>query len=213
MQYNNRTHAGIILADEIRRSGCHCESNAIVLGLPRGGVPVAYEVARELQLPLDVMIVRKLGAPLQPELAIGAIASDNITYLNKTVIKNLGLTHRTIENLIASETTELNHRRRIYVEDRPHPDLYQQNVILIDDGLATGSTMLAAIEAVKTTHPSKILIAIPVAPPDTIETIRSYADQVICPLQPNDFSAVGQFYKNFDQTSDEEVKKILQHVG
>ena len=212
-RYTDRNHAGRILANHIRESKCHCQSNSIVLGMPRGGVPVAYEVARELQLPFDVMLVKKIGAPDQPELAIGAVAGDNITILDKSLIQNLGLSIRVIDMLIDTKHHELNLQRHRYELDRPHPDLYKQDVILVDDGLATGTTMIAAIRAARSSRPNRIILAVPVAPPDTIDKINPMVDFAICPIQPENFHSVSEFYDNFKQISDEEVKKILSFAG
>ncbi|QDU35415.1 Putative phosphoribosyl transferase [Poriferisphaera corsica] len=213
VRYQNRSHAGRILANHIRDSKCHCQSNSIVLGMPRGGVPVAYEVALELQLPFDVMLVKKIGAPEQPELAIGAVAGDNLTILDKSLIKSVGLSNHAIEILIDTKRHELNLQRLRYELDRPHPDLYKQDVILVDDGLATGTTMVAAIRAARSSRPNRIILAVPVAPPDTIKKINPMVDFIICPLQPENFHSVSEFYDNFPQTSDDEVKQILSHAG
>ena len=209
--YKNRHDAGRILAENLQ--GCQCDEDTIVLGLPRGGVIVAYEVALRLQLPLDVLIVRKIPAPHQPELAIGAIAAGGSQILNEQLIKQYELSNEKIERIIEVELDQLNRRRALYMKDRPHPNLKNQHVIIIDDGLATGSTMKVAVQTVQAQSPRKTTIAVPVAPPDTIHKLTPLVDEIICPHQPTDFSAVGQFYHDFQQTTDDEVMKILASAG
>jgi predicted phosphoribosyltransferase len=185
--------------------------NPIVLGLPRGGVPVAYEVAGALAAPLDVVVVRKLGVPWQPELAIGAIASGGVRILNEEVVSGLpGLDDSVIDGIAATELEELERRELLYRGDKPMPNLRGRDAILIDDGLATGATMRAAIEAVRSQQPSRIIVAIPVGSAETVRSIRKIVDDVICLTTPAFFYAVGQSYRNFNQTTDEEVRRLLE---
>ena len=209
--YKNRHDAGRTLAQNL--TACQCDEDTLVLGLPRGGVVVAYEVALLLQIPLDVLIVRKIPAPNQPELAIGAIAAGGARILNDQLIAQYELSEEKIQRIIEVELDQLDRRRTLYMKDRPHPNLKNQHIIIVDDGLATGATMKVAVQTVQTQSPRKITIAIPVAPPETIRQLNPIVDQVICPLQPQNFSAVGQFYQNFTQTTDEEVMKILSSAG
>ena|SRR5437867_1674317 len=206
-RYPDRRAAGQALA--ARLGHCARLPGAIVLALPRGGVPVAHEVARELGLPLDVFIVRKLGVPRHEELAMGAIASGGVRVLNRQVIDDLGLTQDVIEAVTAAELAELHRRERLYRAHRPPLDLRGRAVILIDDGLATGSTMRAAVAAVREQAAARVIVAVPVAPPDTCDTLARQADEVICPLRPHDFEAVGRWYEDFAQTTDEEVRALL----
>jgi putative phosphoribosyl transferase len=185
----------------------------LVLALPRGGVPVAHEVARNLGVPLDVFIVRKLGVPGHEELAMGAIASGGVRVLNRQVIDDLDLPQEAIEAVTAAELAELHRRERLYRAQRPPPDLRGRTVILVDDGLATGSTMRAAVTAVREHGAARVVVAVPVAPPDTCDTLAGLADEVICPLRPHNFEAVGVWYENFAQTTDEEVSALLEARG
>lgn len=207
-KYPDRRAAGQVLAE--RLSHCAHLPGALVLALPRGGVPVAHEVARELGLPLDVFIVRKLGVPGHEELAMGAIASGGVRVLNRQVIDDLGLPDEAIEAVTADELNELQRRERLYRTHRPSPDLRGRTVILVDDGLATGSTMRAAVAAVREQAAARVIVAVPVAPPDTCDMLAGQADEVICPLRPHNFEAVGQWYEDFAQTTDEEVRTLLE---
>ena len=182
------------------------------MALPRGGVPVAYEIAKALQAPLDLILVRKLGAPHYPELAMGAIASGNIKFLNSQVINSYQISQDDIEKIESQERQELERREIAYRGNRPHLSLQQRNVVIVDDGLATGSTMHAAINAVQLQSPNTITVAIPVAPPDTIVELENIANRVICPFQPHNLSSIGQWYEDFAQVSDEEVKQQLHHA-
>lgn len=181
----------------------------LVLGLPRGGVPVAWEVARELNAPLDVFVVRKLGVPGQEELAMGAIASGGVRVLNVEVIEALGISSAALEAVAARELRTLALRERTYRGDRPPPELAGRTVILVDDGLATGSTMRAAVAAVRHLGPERIIVAVPVAAPDTVRDFERDGIEVVCPLLPEDFYAVGAAYDEFDQTTDAEVVALL----
>lgn len=186
--------------------------NPVILALPRGGVPVAFEIAKAFKAPLDLLLVRKLGAPHFPELAMGAIASGNIKVLNQSVIRAYNIDDKEIAVIEGKERQELERREKAYRGERPHLTLQNRDVVLVDDGLATGSTMLAAIDAVRLQKPASITVAVPVAPPQSVELIESKVDQVVCPFQPYDFSAIGQWYLQFDQVSDAEVKQQLQQA-
>lgn len=204
----NRREAGRRLAEALAPYAER--EDLLVLALPRGGVPVAYEVARALGAELDLLLVRKLGTPGQPELAMGAIASGGIEILNPSVIQALGIDRDTIDRVTEKEYAELLRRERAYRGDRPPPAIEGRCVILVDDGLATGSTMRAAITAVRQRNPACIVVAVPVAPPDTVSTLRDEVDDVVVLLTPAWFSAVGQWYADFSQTTDEEVRRLLQ---
>jgi putative phosphoribosyl transferase len=185
-------------------------NNPIIIGLPRGGVPVAYEIALALKAPLDIITVRKLGAPSQPELAIGAIASGGIQALNDELIDQIpGLDESVVKTIVANEMRELSRREQLYRGDRPFPDLRQREVVLVDDGMATGATMRAAAEAVLSQEPSKVLVAVPTASKGAVQLLKEKVDNVICLETPSPFVAVGYFYRNFGQTSDEEVRGLL----
>jgi len=205
--FRDRTHAGQVLAEKLQEYAGR--PDVLVLGLPRGGVPVAYEVARALRAPLDVFIVRKLGAPGQPELAIGAIASGGVRVLNPEIIRVLGISEREIEELTARERLEIEHRERLYRGDRPPLEVAGRTIILVDDGLATGSTMRAAAAALRRGGPAKIVVAVPVAAQATCEVLAAEVEQVICTTTPEPFFAVGQWYDQFTQTTDEEVRELL----
>jgi len=183
--------------------------DVLVLALPRGGVPVGFEVSTALHVPLDVFLVRKLGVPGHEELAMGAIASGGVRVLNDDVIGSLNLPQNAIDWAAAIEQRELERRERLYRGDRPSPDLKDRIVILIDDGLATGSTMRAAAQAVRQHHPARLVVAVPTAAVETCEEFRSEVDEVICALTPAPFDAVGLWYEEFSQTSDEEVRDLL----
>lgn len=186
--------------------------DAIVLALPRGGVPVAYEIATELGVRLDLMLVRKLGVPGHAELAMGAIASGGVRVLNRDVLDSLYIEEAAIEKVAARETEELQRRDRAYRGERPAPLLRGQQVILVDDGLATGATMQAAVKAVRLQSPARIVVAVPVAPPETVATLRTQVDEVVCPFMPAMLMAIGRWYVDFSQTSDQEVLSLLQRA-
>jgi len=204
----NRRDAGRTLATYLSRYAAR--DDVIVLALPRGGVPVAYEVAQALGAPLDLFLVRKLGTPGHRELAMGAIASGGIRVLNEDVVRWYSIPELVIEAVVREEQQELERRERAYREDRPAPDLRNRIVILIDDGLATGSTMRAAAQAVRERQPSRVVVAVPVGAGETCAELAAYADEVICARMPEPFSSVGQWYLDFDQTDDEEVRALLQ---
>jgi erythromycin esterase-like protein/predicted phosphoribosyltransferase len=208
--FRDRADAGRLLAE--RLSHYSGRDDVVVLGLPRGGVPVAFEIARALEAPLDVFLVRKLGVPGHEEYALGAIASGGVRVLNKELIERLGLPAEWIEAIDAKERRELDRRERAYRGERPPPDVAGRTVILVDDGLATGSTMLAAVHAVQADEPARVVVAVPVAAPDVCDALRSVADEVVCLLTPQPFQAVGLWYENFDQTPDGEVRDLLERA-
>ncbi len=207
--FADRREAGRQLAEALQPLAESSE-DLLVLALPRGGVPVAYEVARALDAELDLLLVRKLGTPGQPELAMGAIASGGIEVLNPRVIQGLRIPEHLIQQVAREEYRELQRRETAYRGDRPPPKVEGRTVILVDDGLATGSTMKAAVEAVKSLRPARVVVAVPVAPPDTVRELESQVDQVVALLTPANFSAVGQWYLDFSQTSDDEVRELLR---
>jgi predicted phosphoribosyltransferase len=209
--FSNRTEAGRQLAEKlVKYAG---RDDVIVLGLPRGGVPVAYEVAKRLGVPLDVFIVRKLGVPGFEELAVGAIASGGVRVLNKDVFRALPNAEETIELITATETAELERREQEYRGGRPAPKLRDRVVILVDDGLATGATMRAAVKALRQREVAKIVVAVPVGPPDTCREVEDETDETVCLSMPDFFQAVGQYYEDFSQTSDEEVRELLTRAA
>ena len=205
--FHDRFEAGRVLASRLEAYADRPE--AIVLGLPRGGVAVAYEVARALHLPLDVFIVRKLGVPGQEELAMGAIASGGVRVLNQAVIRALGLSQADVTDVIRREEQELRRREEQFRGNRPPLDLKGKTVIVVDDGLATGATMWAAITAVRQQQPAKIVMAVPVADPSGCESFRQIADEVVCAITAEPLHAVGLWYQEFPQLTDEEVRDLL----
>ena len=207
--FEDRHDAGKALVPEIQR----CDlKNPIILGLPRGGVPLAYEVAIALNAPLDTIVVRKLGAPFQPELAIGAIASGDVHVLNEAIVRSLAIDEASIAEIVARESAELKRREQQYRGDRPYPDLAQYDVVLVDDGLATGATMRAAVQAVQSMSPSTLTVAVPTGSISAVRKVAALVDRVICLESPAEFSAVGQFYRDFAQTTDEEVRELLERA-
>ena len=203
----NRRAAGQALASAL--SGYRDRDDTVVLALPRGGVPVAVEIARELNTRLDLMIVRKLGTPGHEELAMGAIASGGGRAMNEDIVRALGISAAALERVARKEQQELERREQAYRGDRPRPELAGQCVILVDDGLATGATMRAAVGAVRSRRPARIVVAVPVAPPDTVKRLQAEADEVICLEQPEPFRAIGLWYADFTQVSDDEVRQQL----
>jgi predicted phosphoribosyltransferase len=184
--------------------------DVVVLGLPRGGVPVAREVARALAAPLDAFVVRKLGVPGHEELAMGAIASGGGVVLNDDVVRGLGIAPEVIRRVAEEEGRELLRRERLYRDGRPMPDLAGRTVVLVDDGLATGASMQAAITALREHGPGRIVVAVPVAPRSTCQELRTRVDEVVCATTPSPFLAVGASYRDFGQTTDEEVRDVLR---
>jgi putative phosphoribosyl transferase len=209
--FANRRQAGKKLAAKLTRYGNR--SDVLVLALPRGGVPVAFEVARALQAPLDVFLVRKLGLPGHKEFAMGAIATGGVRVLNEEVTSRIHIPESTIDEVARREQKELERRERLYRGDQPAPNLQGRTVILIDDGLATGSTMRAAATALRQMRPAKIIVAVPVAAPETCEEFRSEVDEVVCAAMPEPFMAVGAWYEEFSDTSDEEVRDLLARAA
>jgi putative phosphoribosyl transferase len=206
--FRDRVDAGIQLAAKLT---AYADNPArLVLGLPRGGVPVAYEVARALHAPLDVFVVRKLGVPGHRELAMGAIASGGVRVLNRDVIESLQISAPVVDAVATYEQAELERQRRAYRDDIPFPDLAGRIVIIVDDGLATGSTMRAAVRALRQSGPARIIVAVPVGAADTCRSLRDEADQVVCPNVPQDFHAVSLWYDEFSQTTDQEVRSLLE---
>jgi predicted phosphoribosyltransferase len=187
--------------------------DVVVLALPRGGVPVGYEVAKALHAPMDVFLVRKLGVPGHEEYAMGAIASGGVRVLNRDVVEALHIPNEVVEQVIAREQRELERREREYRGDRPFPDLRGKTVILVDDGLATGSTMLAAVMALRQKQPARILVAVPVGSPETCDAFRDHVDDIVCAITPDPLYGVGLWYTDFSQTSDDEVRKLLAEAS
>jgi putative phosphoribosyl transferase len=206
-RFHDRREAGRLLGREL--TAYKERNDVIVLALPRGGVPVAFEIAQELKSPLDVFVVRKLGVPWHPELAMGAIAADGVEVLNGDVVTAYNIPEHVIRAVAERESEELNRRLKQYRGDRPFPRLTGVTVILVDDGLATGSTMRAAIEAVHQENPRAIVVAVPVAAVSTCRELRTQVDDIVCLRTPLDFSAVGLWYEDFSQTTDEEVRRLL----
>jgi putative phosphoribosyl transferase len=206
-RYRDRRHAGLELARHLTDVK---GQDVVVLALPRGGVPVAFEVARALDAPLDVFVVRKLGLPGHPEFAMGAIASGGVRVLNDEVVRLYRIPEQAVEAIARDERHELERRERAFRSQRPPLDVGGRTVVLVDDGLATGSTMKAAVEAVRSLRPTRIIVAVPVGSPDTCHEFAAIADDIICARAPEHFAAVGQWYDDFRQTTDEEVRELLQ---
>jgi putative phosphoribosyl transferase len=207
MLFRDRREAGRRLAERLRHYAGR--DDVVVLALPRGGIPVGYEVTRELGAPLDVFVVRKLGLPGHPEFAMGAIASGGVAVLNQEVINAIGLPEDSLREVIAHEWQELARREHAYRQTERAPPVTGRTVILVDDGLATGSTMLAAIAALRKLKPARIVVAVPVAAPETCEAVGEHVDEIVCAETPEPFRAVGLWYEDFSQTSDEEVQQLL----
>jgi putative phosphoribosyl transferase len=211
--FTDRRDAGQQLAQRLDRYGLHArrpkDPETIVLALPRGGVPVGYEVAARIAAPLDVLVVRKLGVPGHPELAMGAIASGGIRYIDQRLIDALGVPPDALDAVEARERVELERRERAFRVGRPPLDVAGKQVIVIDDGLATGATMAAGIEALRTRNPARVIVAVPVAPPETCEALGRRADQIVCLVTPSRMYSVGTWYEDFEQTTDAEVRELL----
>jgi len=208
--YKDRTHAGRALARQLRAAlGPGDQDDLLVLGLPRGGVPVAFEVAQLLGAELDVVLVRKLGMPHHPELAMGAIGSGGVRVLQPGVPGLMGVTQEQVDEATRRELLELERRDRRYRGGRAWPQVGGRTVVVVDDGIATGATMEAALQVLRRQGPARLIVATPVGAPDSVARLNAEADAVVCPLVPPRFQAVGQFYRNFGQTGDEEVQDLL----
>ena len=208
MIYRDRTEAGKKLAEHLK--GYANRQDVLVLALPRGGVPVAFEVANALDAPLDIFLVRKLGVPGQEELAMGAIATGGVRVLNEDVVGYLDIPGEVIDAVAADEERELERRQRLYRGNRPPPDVRARTVILVDDGLATGSTMRAAAAALRKQQPARIVVAVPVSAAETCDEFRMEVDEIICAATPEPFQGVGLWYDDFSQTTDQEVRDLLE---
>ena len=211
-RFRNRAQAGRLLAKQLKayaRRPDTAEAGAIVLALPRGGVPVGYAVAAALGLELDLLLVRKLGLPYQPEFAIGAVGSGGVRVLQPGVPGLMGVTQEQVDAISARELAEIERRARLYRGGRPEPALAQRPVIIVDDGIATGSTMEAAVKIARGRHAARVIVAVPVAPPDTLGRLEPEVDELVCLVAPLRFRAVSQWYDAFDQTSDAEVQDLL----
>ena len=211
MIFRDRTDAGKWLAESL--AGYADRPDVLVLALPRGGVPVAFEVAEMLDAPLDIFLVRKLGVPGHEELAMGAIATGGVRVVNDSVVNYLRIPGEVIDAVAADEQRELERRERAYRDNRPAPDVRGRTVILVDDGLATGSTMRAAAAALRKQGPARIVVAVPVSSPETCDEFRSEVDDIVCAATPRPFRGVGQWYDDFSQTTDEEVRELLARAA
>ncbi len=209
--FRDRAEAGRLLAVQLARYAHR--DDVVVLALPRGGVPVAFEVAKKLAAPLDIFLVRKLGLPGHEEFAIGAIASGGIRVVNPEAVRHLGISEETLDEVAEQEGKELARRERLYRGDRPPISMEGKIAILIDDGLATGSSMRAAVAAAKQHQPKRLIVAVPVAPPETCQQLSGEVDEAVCLLQPDPFYAVGLWYEHFGQTSDQEVCDLLERAA
>jgi len=206
--FRDRHDAGVQLADQLLRYAN--DPTVLVLGLPRGGVPVAYEVARALHTPLEIFVVRKLGVPGHRELAMGAIASGGVRVLNPEVVKSLQISAPIVDAVAEYEQKELERQQRAYRGEVPFPDLTGRTVIIVDDGLATGSTMRAAVRALRQSGPARIVVAVPVGAAETCRSLNDEADEVVCATASDDFHAVSLWYNEFSQTTDSEVRSLLE---
>lgn len=205
--FRDRRAAGQLLATEL--AAYANRPDVLVLALPRGGVPVAYEVARTLNAPLDVFLVRKLGVPGHEELAMGAVATGDVRVLNEQIVSSLRIPDNVIDTVTAWEQQELVRREHLYRSDRPLPEVRGRTIILVDDGLATGATMHAAIKALRQQQPARIVVAVPIASPETCDQLRGEVDEVLCAITPDPFYAVGLWYEDFSPTTDAEVRELL----
>lgn len=210
-QLRNRIEAGQLLAEKL--TAYANRPDAIVLGLPRGGVPVAFELAKALNLPLDICLVRKLGVPGHEELAMGAIGWGEVVTINEDVVKWLNISQETIAKVAQQEKQELQRRDRLYRGNRPIPDVQHRTVILVDDGIATGSTLRAAIATLRQQEPDRIVVAAPVAPPVICDRLQAEVDEVVCLMMPEALSAISCWYEDFSQTTDAEVCNLLAQVA
>lgn len=207
--FRDRRDAGCRLAEALRAWALE---RPLVLGLPRGGVPVAYEVARALRAPLDVWVVRKIGVPWHPELGVGAVAEGGFLYLDDEMIRGVGLTRDEVEGIVELKQREVEERARMFRNGRPSPVLRDRTVILVDDGIATGGTVRVAIRAISAQRPRSIVLAVPVASPDTLAELASEVDRTVCLLEPTPLSAIGLWYADFTQVSDDEVLRLLEQA-
>ncbi len=207
MRFYNRAEAGEKLARKL--TTYKNRDNILVLALPRGGVPVAFEIAKGLNLPLDVCVVRKLGVPERPELAMGAIALGGVRVINQDVVNWLNIPPQIIEEVTRKEQQELHRREQVYRGDRPFPHIYDQTIILVDDGIATGSTIRAAIAILDKQQAKKIIVAVPVAPPAVCQELRHEVDEIVCLSTPENLNSISLWYEDFSQTTDEEVCSLL----
>lgn len=209
MKFQNRHEAGVLLAEALK----HYANNkdVIVLALPRGGVPVAHPVAEKLKAPMDLCLVRKLGVPDQEELAMGAIAMDGEPVLNEAIIAQCSISYEDLQEIITQKRDEISVRNKLYRNNKSAPNVKNKIVIIIDDGIATGATLRAAIQVIKTQHPKKIIIAVPVADKTICDELSAMVDEMICLYQPSHLMSVGYWYENFDQTTDEEVIALMTH--
>ena len=210
MIFRDRKDAGKHLATKLLKY--RDQPDVLVLALPRGGVPVAFEVAEALRVPLDIFLVRKLGVPGHEELAMGAISTGGVRVLNKDIVDYLRIPEHIIDAIAAQELEELERREIAYRGNRPEPDVKGKTVILIDDGLATGSTIRAAAQALRQQGPARIVVAVPVSAPETCDEYRIGVDEIICAITPESFFGVGQWYLDFSQTTDEEVRDLLERA-
>jgi putative phosphoribosyl transferase len=209
--FHDRAEAGKRLAEDLGQY--RGRDDVIVLGLPRGGIPVAYEVAKALGAPLDVFVVRKLGLPGLEELALGALASGGYRFVNEEVVTLYGVAPEAVEEVAEREQIELLREEREYRDGRPFPDLNGKTAILVDDGLATGASMRAAVKALRGANVAQVVVAVPVAAPDTCDAVAEAADDTVCSITPEPFFAVGLWYEDFEQVSDEEVRRLLKAYG
>ncbi len=210
MQFRDRRHAGAVLGEQVWRDVPRDAGTPLVLGIPRGGVVVAGEVARRLGAELDLVVPRKLRAPHNPELAVGAVAEDGSVYVDERVASALGVSADYLQREAAEQLEEIRRRLRTYRADRPAPQLAGRTVVVVDDGIATGSTMIAAVRSAQRRGAARVVVAVPVAPPDAVRRLQAEGCQVVCVREDPLFVAVGQFYEDFTQVSDEEVRAVLQ---
>jgi putative phosphoribosyl transferase len=210
MRFQDRTDAGKQLAEKLL--AYRDQPDVLVLDLPRGGVPVAVEVAKALHAPLDLFLVRKLGAPEQEELAIGAVAMGGARVLNRKIIQYLGITQTQVDAITAAEQRELERRQRAYRGNRPLPAIQDRTVLLIDDGLATGASMRVAVVALREYHPARIVIGVPTSSPETCDEFRDEVDEIVCAMTPEPFRGVGLWYEDFSQLTDDDVRTLLAGV-
>jgi len=211
VSFQNRADAGKSLVGSLT-SVLRDNENALVLALPRGGVPVAFEIARHFKLPLDILIVRKLGAPWNPELAIGAIASNGVKVLNNDIIRQLNISEEDIENILEKETLEIARREKLYRPEGGGISVKGRTVILVDDGIATGATMRAGVAAIEKQNPSRLVVAVPTSSSDARHSLETKVDKFVCLATPEPYIAVGCWYSDFHQISDDEVRRLLQHA-